>query len=188
MGGGRALCMLVRSTMTPVGTETSWPAPEGLVVRLAERCDQDGVIRVFEEGRVERAEGYSDEGVDVRDLAGSYLPPSEHRLWVADLGVEKVVGMIGLRLTNTHAAELCRLRVLPAHRKKGIGTALVTHALGYCRDNSILKLVLDTHVERTQAIKIFERFGFQLARERQTPGRPLLDFYLDLYRDPPASR
>lgn len=164
------------------------PAPEGLVVRLACPDDQAGVVRVFEEGRVVRAEGYSDEGADIRDLAAHYLPPSSSKLWVADLGDDRVVGMVGLRSTNDHAAELCRLRVLPTHRNRGIGSALVEHALTYCRENSILKLVLDTHVERTQAIKIFERFGFRLARERQTPGRPLLDFYLDLYRDPSASR
>lgn len=180
-------CMLPHSIMAEP-TQPMRAAPEGLTVRLAAAADQDGVIRVFEEGRVARSEGYSDEGQDVRDLCGSYLPPSPNRLWVADLAGAVVVGMVGLRVTNSHAAELCRLRVLPDYRNRGIGTALVTHALGYCRDNSILKLVLDTHVERTQAIKIFERFGFQLARERQTPGRPLLDFYLDLYRDPSASR
>jgi len=158
------------------------------VVRLAESSDQEGVIRVFEEGRVVQAEGYSDEGADIRSLEQSYLPPSESRLWVADLDGSRVVGMVGLRVKNAHSGELCRLRVLPAFRNRGIGTALVTHALGHCRDHSILKLVLDAHVERTQAIKIFERFGFQLARERETPGRPVLDFYLDLYRDPSASR
>lgn len=174
--------------MMPDAPSPTRPAPEGLTVRLATPDDQDGVVRVFEEGRVAQPQGYSDEGADIRDLAGSYLPPSVNKLWVADATPSRVVGMVGLRVTNPHAAELCRLRVLPTHRNRGIGSALVEHALAYCRDNSILKLVLDTHVERTQAIKIFERFGFQLARERQTPGRPLLDFYLDLYRDPTASR
>lgn len=161
-------------------------APEGLVVRLAGSADQDGVVRVFELGKVARPDGYSDAGEDVRDIRRAYAEPN--RLWVADLPDAPVIGMVGLRPSNTHAAELCRLRVLPDYRNRGIGTALVMHALGYCRDHDILKIILDAHVERTQAIKIFERFGFQLARERQAPGRPLLDFYLDLYRDPSASR
>lgn len=162
--------------------------PSGLVVRPCEAGDQELVIRIFEEGRVLRQDGFTDPGTDVRDLARHYLPPSKNRLWVADLGSIAAVGMIGVRPTGEHAAELCRLRVLTGYRNQGIGSALIEQALAYCREHAFLKLVLDAHVERTQAIRLFERFGFQLTREREAAGRPLLDFYLDLYRDPGASR
>jgi hypothetical protein len=42
-------------------------------------------------------------------------------------------------------------------------------------------------IERGPAIALFTKFGFSLARSRDIDGRKLLDFYLDLYRDPKTS-
>jgi ribosomal protein S18 acetylase RimI-like enzyme len=45
-------------------------------------------------------------------------------------------------------------------------------------------VILDVRIERGPAIALFQKFGFQLARSREIAGRKMLDFYLDLYRDP----
>ena len=45
---------------------------------------------------------------------------------------------------------------------------------------------LDVRIERGPAIALFEKFGFQLTRTREHNGRRMLDFYLDLYREPSA--
>jgi ribosomal protein S18 acetylase RimI-like enzyme len=84
-----------------------------------------------------------------------------------------------------HTAEVKRLRVEPVHHHRGVGSRLMSVALDFCRELGYLKVVLDTRVERTQAIALFERFGFQLTRTRDVEGKQIHDFYLDLYRQRP---
>jgi len=45
-------------------------------------------------------------------------------------------------------------------------------------------VMLDVRIERGPAIKLFEKFGFKLARQRELDGRKILDFYLDIYSEP----
>ena len=74
-----------------------------------------------------------------------------------------------------------RLRVDPGYRSRGIGRRLVEHAIEYCRQRSYLKVILDSYVERRDAIALFERLGFRPAGEKTRAGKQVLDFYLDLY-------
>ena len=97
-----------------------------------------------------------------------------------------VVGMIGVQKTGDSAAEIRRLRVLETSRRRGVGTLLMEKALGFCQRHGYLKIILDVRIERSPAIGLFGKFGFQLARTRDIDGQKLLDFYLDLYREPDA--
>jgi ribosomal protein S18 acetylase RimI-like enzyme len=92
--------------------------------------------------------------------------------------------MVGVQKMDDNAAEIRRLRVRGSYRRHGIGTLLMETALAFCRHHGYLKLVLDVRIERGPAIALFEKFGFTLTRSRDIDGRKLLDFYLDLYREP----
>ncbi|MBT6269787.1 MAG: GNAT family N-acetyltransferase, partial [Phycisphaerae bacterium] len=94
-----------------------------------------------------------------------------------------IVGMIGVQKMNDSSAEVRRLRVRDMFRRKGIGSALMKHAISFCREKQFLKVVLDVRLEREPAIKMFDSFGFLHGRERDLNGRQLRDFYLDLYSD-----
>jgi len=106
-------------------------------------------------------------------------------LWVADYD-ESVIGMVGVQKTADHGAEIRRLRVRADYRRQGLGAKLVEQALSFCRHHGYLKVTLDVRIERGPAIALFEKFGFQLTRTREHNGRRMLDFYLDLYREPSA--
>ena len=48
-------------------------------------------------------------------------------------------------------------------------------------------MVLDTQLDPgAPIVEMFDRFAFQHNRTRNVQGKELLDFYLDLYREPRA--
>lgn len=163
-----------------------WP----FEVRLALASDQAAVLDLYERGRLEGQGEGDDPTDDIRDIAAHYLREDPEagdlaRLWVAESATEGIAGMVAVVVREDHVAEMRRLRVAPEHRGKHVGSDLVEVALGHCRDNGCLKVILDTRVERTAAIHLFEKLGFRLDRTRVSPeGKEHLEFYMDLYRDP----
>ncbi len=126
----------------------------------------------------------NDTGADIEILREAYMPEDGHsNFWVAKHD-DYVIGMIGVQRTSPDAAEIRRLRVREGYRRQGVGAKLVEQALSFCQLQSYLKIILDVRIERGPAIKLFEKFGFQHARSREVNGRKMLDFYVDLYRDP----
>ncbi|MFK7961057.1 MAG: GNAT family N-acetyltransferase [Phycisphaerales bacterium] len=160
--------------------------PSAVVIRLATAADQASVERLFRRGGEEGLLRENDTGADIRNLQNAYLSePDASGFWVAESD-GRVIGMIGVQRTSDAAADIRRLRVQREYRLRGIGSRLTETAIDFCRENSVLKIVLDVRVERAPAIRIFEKFGFSLSKDRQVDGRRTLDFYLDLYRESPG--
>ena len=164
-------------------------APVGFSVkkismRLVVDDDHAAVRDLFENGLIEGFVADNDTGADMENIAEAYFSDEgQSALWVADYD-EAVIGMIGVQKTSDHGAEIRRLRVRSDFRRQGVGAKLMEQALQFCLHHSYLKVSLDVRIERGPAIALFEKFGFQLNRTREVDGRRLLDFYLDLYREP----
>lgn len=164
-------------------------APVGFSVkkismRLVVDDDHAAVRDLFENGLIEGFVADNDTGADMENIAEAYFSDEgQSALWVADYD-EVVIGMIGVQKTSDHGAEIRRLRVRSDFRRQGVGAKLMEQALQFCLHHSYLKVSLDVRIERGPAIALFEKFGFQLNRTREVNGRRLLDFYLDLYREP----
>lgn len=158
---------------------------ETVVIRPAGDHDSPDLCRLFEQGRLEGQIKDGDTDEDLRDLSKFYYTDEDDggAFWVA-LADDRLIGMVGVRKLADSAAEMRRLRVDSSHRRKGVGTRLMEQALGFCQEHGYLKVVLDVRIERAPAIAMFEKFGFKLSRTRDSDGRKLLDFYMDLYRDP----
>lgn len=153
-------------------------------MRLAVDDDHAAVRDLFENGLVEGFVADNDTGADMENIAEAYFSDEgQSALWVADYD-EAVIGMIGVQKTSDHGAEIRRLRVRSDFRRQGVGAKLMEQALQFCLHHSYLKVSLDVRIERGPAIALFEKFGFTLNRTREVNGRRLLDFYLDLYREP----
>ena len=164
------------------------PSKEDTPIRDATADDGKEATRLFVEGRFIPDHGHHrDPGEDFAHFAESWLDHPTNRLWVAQGAPGRLAGMVGIREKNEGTAELCRLRVDPGYRNRGLGRKLVEHALAYCRANSYLRVILDSHVERAAAIALFERLGFRSAGEREVHGKRVMDFYLDLYTGPPST-
>ena len=157
-----------------------------VALRLAEPRDHPFLRELFRESMLEGLVGDNDTGADIDNLEEGYFSDEgQSGFWVA-VHRDLVIGMVGVQKMADNAAEIRRLRVRGSYRRHGIGTLLMEKALSFCKHHGYLKLVLDVRIERGPAIALFEKFGFAHTRTRDIDGRKLLDFYLDLYREPKA--
>lgn len=153
-------------------------------LRLARDEDHAALRGLFHAGLLEGLVADNDTGADMVNLREAYFSDDgQSALWVADYD-DTVIGMVGVQKTSDNEAEIRRLRVHDGFRRQGLGTKLMEQALSFCRHHGYLKVILDVRIERGPAISLFEKFGFQLNRTREINGRKMLDFYLDIYREP----
>jgi len=91
-------------------------------------------------------------------------------VWVAaDHGT--IVGSVAIRLTEEHTtAELKRMYLLPAHRGRGLGRALLDHALDWARDHRCEAIILGTATAMTSAQRLYEAAGFVRTGSRTETG------------------
>jgi len=169
--------------MTGSSAQHESQAPE-VVVRRARPGDQDAISCLYE--MAPAGERFRDDGEDVRDITGFYLSDGDDgsSFWVAEASDHGVIGMVGVRREGESMAKMRRLRVHQDWRQRGIGKRLVREALGFCRDRGYVKVALQAEVEQEAAIALFKRFGFQLTRTRTVGEIEVMEFYMDLYRDP----
>jgi ribosomal protein S18 acetylase RimI-like enzyme len=159
---------------------------DDVTVRLARAEDHAALRSLFKQSLVEGHVRVNDTGADIENIQEAYFSDEgQSALWVADFD-DEIIGMIGVQKTSDHEAEVRRLRVHQNFRRKGLGAKLMEQALGFCQHHGYLKVMLDVRIERAPAIKLFEKFGFTLARQRELEDRKILDFYLDIYREPSA--
>lgn len=149
--------------------------------------DQPAVSHLYAHGLLSGQIATNDTGADIENVQEAYVEPSRNGFWVAEVG-QRVVGMVGVAEDEPNQAEIRRLRVEKPYQGKGVGIQLMEKALSFCRHHGYLKVILDTRLEKSGAIELFERFGFQHHRSKTGPGKELLEFYLDLYRDPDSER
>lgn len=157
---------------------------DAIEVNQASETDYPAVRDLFLDGLNEGMVPGNDTGADIETLRDAYFSDDgQSNFWVARYDGQ-VIGMIGVQKTSEDSAEVRRLRVRHDFRRRGVGTTLVEQAIGFCQHHGYLKVILDVRIERGPAIGLFEKFGFKLARSREVEGRKMLDFYLDIYRDP----
>jgi len=163
------------------------PIAERLVGRTFDPADQHDVTRLYGEGLLQGQLAANDTGADVENIHEAYFDQDRHHFWVAEVD-HQVVGMIGVASDEPNTAEIRRLRVDPAYQDSVIPARLLETAVNHCRHHGYLKVRLDTRFERDAALHLFDRIGFQHTRSKNLHGKELLEFYLDLYRDPGSQR
>ena len=90
--------------------------------------------------------------------------------------VHQPVGVITIRTTG-ELADLHRLAVAPAHRRRGIGTALVRSALESVRHLGARAVILEVRDTNDEAIMLYQKLGFEQFAARQNyygPGQHAL--------------
>jgi GNAT superfamily N-acetyltransferase len=91
---------------------------------------------------------------------------------------DKIVGMVSLLFTVSTAEgrPACWLEdmvVQPEHRRFGLGSRLLQHAIDFARSNSISRITLLTDRSNESAIRFYQRHGF--GSSEMTPLRLHLD-------------
>jgi RimJ/RimL family protein N-acetyltransferase len=144
-------------------------SPAGYVIRSAEPSDAAALVEL---------------GRDVGSEPGRWLitsddwrSPSDERrylralrryehaaVFVAEAEGGALVGRLSLARdqhpASAHVADL-GLMVDAAHRRRGIGTALLEAAVHWARERGVTKLELHVFPHNTAAIALYERFGFE---------------------------
>jgi N-acetylglutamate synthase-like GNAT family acetyltransferase len=159
------------------------PKLDRLVIRTYRTEDQAAVSRLYTDGLLLGQIDPNDTAADLENIHDAYFCDSANHFWVADVDGH-VVGMIGVARDLEHTAEIRRLRVDKNWQTAAVGSRLIQTALSHCKHHGYLKVVFDTRFERTAALEMFDRFGFQHTRSKSLHGKELLEFYLDLYRQP----
>lgn len=151
-----------------------------VTIRSFEPRDHPAVKALYRDGLLGGRIAMNDTGYDIDDVRHAYMDAPGSHFWVAEGGGE-VVGTIGVQQLDAGIGEIRRLRVRGDMRRRGIGSKLLERALEFCRDEGLLKVTLDTWVEREPALRLFQKFRFRHDKTRENDGKQLLFFYLDLY-------
>ena len=70
-------------------------------------------------------------------------------------------GCGGLKLFGTEYGEVKRMYVRPAYRGLGLGKEMLSHLAAHARERQVGLLRLETGIYQTEAIGLYERYGFQ---------------------------
>lgn len=105
----------------------------------------------------------------IRDELGRiddyYLGREGQGFWVAD--EDGVIGMAGVERHAGDTAELRRMAVDTAHRRHGIGRALLAAAEDFCRQHGYRRMILSTSELQAPARRLYESSGYRLVREER---------------------
>jgi len=89
---------------------------------------------------------------------------------------DKPVGVITVRTTG-ELSDLHRLAVAPAHRRQGVGAALVGAGLAAARQQGARAVILEVAFDNDPAIALYSKLGFEQLGARENyygPGRHAL--------------
>jgi putative acetyltransferase len=123
-----------------------------------------------------------------REFIRSYAHAENSRLFVLDAG-DEIVAMLRIagsaNPATAHVVELS-LNVHPHYRGSGFGSALLRHALAWAQSQQTIRRVqLEVATRNESAIRLYERFGFQVEGHRRPayhlfdePGAPYVDTYV----------
>lgn len=169
------LCIIVpvASVMPEVcGSETSkggWSMPnDAISTRPFILGDQAVARRLILDGLGEHF-GFIDEArnPDLEDISLHYLAAGDHFI-VSERGGE-IVGTGALIARDGNAAQIVRVSVSSAHRREGIGTALVGHLLAEARVWGFGRVLVETNLDWFDAIRLYVRAGFvEYARDAES--------------------
>jgi N-acetylglutamate synthase-like GNAT family acetyltransferase len=177
--------------------ESSWETKpnerdnrDPFTIRAYRPEDHAEVSRLYRAGLMVGQLDPYDPAVDLEHIEESYGRDGFSHFWVAEADGH-LIGTVAIAHDDTGGqridiAHLRRLRVDPAWQHDArVAVRLLEVATAHARAKKYLKLVVHTPVDDARYRALLERLGFVFARRRQVHDRPVLEFYVHLYRAPP---
>ena len=100
-----------------------------------------------------------------------------HGLLVVARGDGNILGCAGLRLLRGQIAEVTRVFVVPAARRRGLGSRLLDCLEDHARQHRISTLRLDTRSDLLEARRLYARHGYREAP--QFNSGPYADYWYE---------
>ena len=91
---------------------------------------------------------------------------NDARLWLKASVNGELVGYVGASYSGD-AADILKICVSHAHRRKGIAGALLNHAFEQLRNLGVNKVLLEVRASNSSAISFYQKVGFQKVCERK---------------------
>jgi ribosomal protein S18 acetylase RimI-like enzyme len=165
---------------------TATPAPTWRI-RDFHPADLPTCRKLYVDGLLGGKLAENDTGLDIDDIESAYMETDGNHFWVAADASDHPIGMIGVQQHDQGVGQIRRLRVDKTQRRRGIGSALLETAITFCRENQYLKVCLESFTERSAAMELFKKLGFQHGTTREFSGKEMMYFYFDLYSGPPKA-
>jgi N-acetylglutamate synthase-like GNAT family acetyltransferase len=157
--------------------------PDLILVRSFRPADRPQVAQLHED-KAGLVSVCCDCAAEIDQIEEKYFHKPHNHFWVAEFQ-DKIIGTVAIAIEEEEVAHLHCLQVLSEwHEGRRVHQRLVRVATEHAREHGILKLVLHADVEKGKAAAFFHRLGFEFSRHRELQGRPALEFYLNLYRQP----
>lgn len=74
---------------------------------------------------------------------------------------ELPAGCGGIKLFGTEYGEVKRMYIRPQYRGLGLGKMMLNHLAAYARNHQVNVLRLETGIYQTEAMRLYERWGFE---------------------------
>jgi ribosomal protein S18 acetylase RimI-like enzyme len=160
------------------------------LIRGYDSRDREGVIRLFREFMEELTpprlasefRAYIEAAIreELGRIEDYYLSRPRQGFWIAEEEERVVAGMVGLERHSDDTAELRRMAVAAAHRRRGIGRRLLRTAETFARAQAYATMVLSTSELQVPAMRLYESSGYRRTRSEvateashKTPGAGL---------------
>src|ERR1051325_6158620 len=130
-------------------------------LRDALPADGDAIRALVRETLAEFGFDLETNGVDadLADIREAYQHDGGvFRVLVDDAGV--IVGCGGLHPLDASTAELRKMYFRPSVRGRGLGRQLLDELVGAARANGFERIVLETASNLSDAIRLYQKFGF----------------------------
>jgi putative acetyltransferase len=101
---------------------------------------------------------------DEIDRLADYYAERQGSFWVAHDG-SQFAGTFGVECVGCVAAELRRMYVDPAYRKRGLARMMLEYAERICREAGTSVLTLSTSELQQAALAFYRKAGYRLVRE-----------------------
>jgi GNAT superfamily N-acetyltransferase len=138
---------------------------EQIEIRLAVRSDRSSISSLLSESFMEYKSLYTAGGLAATTPTSEQIIDrmAEGPVWVA-LHKDQIVGTVSV-IAKGEALYIRGMAVLPAARGQRIGALLLSHIEELAAANQHQRLFLSTTPFLTQAIRLYERFGFRRSDE-----------------------
>lgn len=94
-----------------------------------------------------------------------YFRSNNSNFWIAE-DKDQLIGMVACKGTSwkrsAHMGTVIGLGVLPSHKKKGVGQALMEKLIVWAKKKaSIHRLQLDVYTDNKEAVSLYQKLGFK---------------------------
>jgi GNAT superfamily N-acetyltransferase len=135
-----------------------------VLIREASEGDLFYILRAYAEAGITGGEEFT--GDEARAHFARFRIYPYYRIFVAEVdgeftGTYALLIMDNLAKRGAKAGVVEDVAVLPAHQGKGVGRAMMEHALAQCRAAGCYKMTLSSGLPREGAHRFYDSLGFE---------------------------